>query len=201
MARDEARKAAKAKAEAPRCIETPQISITGVIDEDKVRSFLDQLKSAEKAGGDVAMDLTTLGGDAEMARRFVLEIDRARKRLAIPGRRFSFLGKTVVYSAGVTIMCAFPNEDRWLTGDAVLLIHCRQLDKTIKIEGPMRASVAEVDALRAQIENGLRLEDAHFERLIGGSDISLEELREKALYNWYLTAEQALERGLVAGIV
>jgi hypothetical protein len=28
----------------------------------------------------------------------------------------------------------------------------------------------------------------------------MEELREKALHNWYLSGEEALERGLIAGI-
>jgi hypothetical protein len=33
------------------------------------------------------------------------------------------------------------------------------------------------------------------------SDIGLDELWEKALYNWYLTAEEAVRRGLVENIV
>ena len=182
----------------PKILERPTLAITGEIDGARTREFLDALGEAEKGEGDLALQLTTLGGDAEMARRIVLEIGLARKRT---GRRFLFLGKTVVYSAGVTIMSAFPREDRWLTSDAVVLIHCRHLEKKIEISGPMRASLPEIDAVRAQIENGLKLEKENFERLIAGSDISFDEIWEKSERNWYLTAEEALERGLVAGIV
>jgi ATP-dependent protease ClpP protease subunit len=162
-----------------------------------VEKFLDQLRDAEIAGGDVAMELTTLGGDAELGRRLVLEIENARARLA---GRFLFLGKTAVYSAGATIMSAFPRADRWLSADAVVMIHCRKLEKTIEISGPMRASLPEIDALRSQILTGLRLEERSFQRLIQGTNIALEELCDKALHNWYLPAEDAVRLGLVAGI-
>lgn len=182
----------------PKILDRPPLSLTGEIDAQRTREFLDALRNAEDGEGDLALEVTTLGGDAEMARRIVLEIGLARKRT---GRRFLFLGKTVVYSAGVTIMSAFPKEDRWLTEEAVLLIHCRQLDKKVEISGPMRSSLPELDAVRNQIENGLMLEKRNFSRLIDGSDISFEELWGKAESNWYLTAEEALKRGLIAGIM
>jgi ATP-dependent protease ClpP protease subunit len=192
MARDET-----AKAPPPAILARPQISLVGDIDKYSVERFLDQLGEAESAGGDVAMELTTLGGDAELARRIVLEIDNARARLA---GRFLFLGKTVVYSAGATIMSAFPRRDRWLARDAMLMIHCRKLDKTVEIAGPLRSSLPQVEALASQMKAGLALEEENFRRLIEGSDLGLDELLGKALCNWYLTAEQALARGLVAGI-
>jgi|ERR1044072_1837523 hypothetical protein len=192
MARDEA-----AKAAVPDILARPQISLVGDIDKFSVERFLDQLGEAEKAGGDVAMELTTLGGDAELARRIVLEIDNARARLA---GRFLFLGKTVVYSAGTTIMSAFPRSDRWLARDAMLMIHCRKLDKTVEIAGPLRSSLPQVEALASQMKAGLALEEENFRRLIEGSDIALDELLGKALCNWYLSAEDALARRLVAGI-
>jgi ATP-dependent protease ClpP protease subunit len=198
MSRDDSNPRSDRKA-LPQCLAAPQISIVGEIDADLVRSFLDQLSDAEKNAaesddGAIAMELTTLGGDAELARRMVLEIEAARKRLK---HRFLFVGKTVVYSAGATIMSAFPRADRYLTADATLLIHCRQLEKTIEIDGPIRASLAKLEALKAEIEMGLRLEETNFRSLIEGSDIDLDELLEKALYNWYLTAEEAARRGLV----
>src|SRR4051794_7464829 len=100
-----------ADSEAPAILANPQISLIGDIGEVTVGRFLDQLRQAEQAGGDIALEITTLGGDPEMARRIVLEIDRARARMT---GRFVFLGKTVVYSAGATIMSAFPRKDRWL---------------------------------------------------------------------------------------
>jgi ATP-dependent protease ClpP protease subunit len=192
MARDE-------RAPAPPAIlKAPQISLVGDIDKFSVERFLDTLSGAEKAGGDIVLEVTTHGGDAEMARRIVLEIEDARRRLA---GRFLFLGKTVVYSAGITIMSAFPVRDRWLARDAMLMIHGRKLEKTIELSGPMRASVPMVEALLAQMQTGLAQEDEGFRRLIHGSDIALEEVRGKALHNWYLTAAEALSRGLVGGIV
>jgi ATP-dependent protease ClpP protease subunit len=132
-----------------------------------------------------------------MARRIVLEVQNARRRLS---GRFLFLGKTVVYSAGATIMSAFPKADRWFAADAMLMIHCRKLDKTVELSGPIRASLPLIEALQNQIETGVALEDRNFRRLIEGSNVTIDEISERALYNWYLDAEQALARGLIAGI-
>lgn len=169
----------------PQVLEQPQISLLGDIDKFSVERFLGQLAKAEQAGGDIALELTTLGGDADLARRIVLEVDRARARCK---GRFLFLGKTTVYSAGATIMSAFPCRDRWLTQDTMLMIHGRKLEERI-------------EALLAQLNLGVALEEENFRRLVAESSISLDELREKALHNWYLDAAEARERGLIAGIL
>jgi ATP-dependent protease ClpP protease subunit len=187
-----------ARPEPPRCLASPQISLIGEVNQAMVEKFLGQLREAEATGEDIAVEISTPGGDAELGRRLLLEVELARSRI---DRRFVFLGKTHVYSAGVTLMSAFPPEDRYLTRDTVLLIHCRQLDKTVEISGPMRSSIPKLRALHEQMEIGIRLEEANFRQLIEGSDISFEEVCEKALCNWYLPAEDALKRGLVAGIV
>lgn len=192
MARDEA-----ASTTAPHVLASPQVSLVGEIDKFTVERFLDQLHAAEKAGGDIAVEVTTLGGDPEMARRIVLEAQCARKRI---DGRLLFLGKTVVYSAGITIMCGFCKADRWLASDAMLMIHGRKLDKTVEISGPIRSSLPQIQALQAQIETGIALEDENFRRLIEGSDVSFEEISGRSLSNWYLTADEAVKRGLVAGI-
>jgi ATP-dependent protease ClpP protease subunit len=193
MPRDEQARSAAA----PPVLARPQISLVGDIDKFSVENFLDRLRAAEKAGGDVALELTTIGGDPEMARRLVLEIEDARARIE---GRFLFLGKTVVYSAGVSIMAAFPRADRWLSRDAMLMIHGRKLDKTVEVSGPMRSSLPQVEALHAQIKTALALEEEGFRRLIEGSDVAMAELLEKAAGNWYLSAREALERRLVGGI-
>lgn len=162
------------------------------------KDLRDRLLDLDQGSDTVAVEMTTLGGDAEMARRMVLDIDQARERLA--PRRLVFIGKTVVYSAGVTVMSAFPREDRFLTADAMLLIHCRQLEKTVEIQGPMRASLPEVEALLHQMKTGIDLETRNFERLVAGSQVKLDDLFGKALYNWYVPADEALVLGLVAGI-
>lgn len=177
----------------------PQIRLLGEVNENMLLTLLDGLAEAEGGSGPLAIEVTTLGGDAEIGRRIVLELDLARERLQ--GRRLVFIGKTIVYSAGTTIMSAFPREDRFLSDDAVLLIHTRQLERTVDLSGPIRASLPLVNAVCEQLKLGVRLEEEGFERLIAGSDIVMEELLDKALHNWYVTTDEALERGLVAAIV
>ena len=52
-----------------------------------------------------------------------------------------------------------------------------------------------------QLETGVALEEDNFRRLIEGSDVTMDELLEKALYNWYVPAEEACKRGLAAGLL
>lgn len=174
------------------------IALTGEVSERMARDLTDQLRDAEDNGEPLVIEVTTIGGDAEMARRMVVDIDRARERLK---RRLVFLGTAVVYSAGTTIMSAFPRADRFLHQDAMVMIHCRQLAKTVELDGPIRPSKPKIEALLHQIDVGLELETRNFEQLIAGSDISLAELRVKALYNWYLTAQEARDRGLVGTVI
>jgi hypothetical protein len=83
----------------------------------------------------------------------------------------------------------------------MLLIHCRQLKQTMELEGPLRSLLPKLTAMVHQLKTGIGLEEENFRRLIEGSDVSMDELLEKALYNWYVPAEEACERGLVAGII
>jgi ATP-dependent protease ClpP protease subunit len=176
----------------------PQVSLTGEVGKEMLASLLEQLAKVDPGPEPVVIEMTTLGGDAEFGRRMALELGLARRRLT--PRRLVFLGKTVVYSAGITAMSAFPCADRYLTRDAMLLIHVRQLEKTVEVQGPMRASLPQLESLCEQIKSGMKLEERDFRRLIEGSRVTMDELTERALYNWYLTAEDALERGLIAGI-
>ena len=182
----------------PAGILAPQVSLLGTVDDKMVRSMLDQLAEVPDGDDPVTLEVTTLGGDAEMGRRAMLEVDLARERLK--PRRFVFLGKSVVYSAGVTMMAGFPREDRFLASDAMLLIHCRQLDEDLKLSGPIRSSLPKLRSKCHEIETGVELEEEGFRRLIEGSEVSMDELLEKALYNWYVPAEEAVRLGLVAGI-
>jgi ATP-dependent Clp protease protease subunit len=45
------------------------------------------------------------------------------------------------------------------------------------------------------------VEDEGFAELIVGSAVSLDDIRRKSYGGWYLSAVQALELGLVAGLV
>lgn len=176
----------------------PQISLMGQVDDTMAKELRDKLREQEEGEGPVVLEITTPGGDAEIVRRMILDVDDARERIA--PRPLLFYGKSMVYSAGVTLMAAFPREDRYLSEDAMLLIHCRQLTKTVELDGPIRGSMPKIEALLHQLETGVELETENFKRLIEGSEVPLDRLLEKALYNWYVPAAEAVELGLVAGI-
>jgi len=98
-------------------------------------------------------------------------------------------------------MAGFRREDRWMDRHGVLMIHCRKLTKTLELSNFLKAERPRVEALLAEIDLGIKVQTWGFEELIAGSDVELGELEEKAQENWYLTAEQALQRGLIAGVV
>ncbi|QDM40873.1 peptidase S14 [Altererythrobacter sp. TH136] len=200
MARDDHRQTGADHANgAPKATAPADISLVGSIDEVMAEKLRDMLNQTEDGDEPLIIDMTTLGGDPEMARRMIAEVDAARKRLN--GRRLVFVGKTVVYSAGCTFMAAFPPEDRYLTSDTTLLIHCRQLQQTIELDGPIRMLLPKLEAMIHQLDTGIELERDNFQRLIDHTDVKMDELLEKALYNWYVGAEEAAARKLVAGIV
>ncbi|KLK93806.1 hypothetical protein AA309_07255 [Microvirga vignae] len=53
----------------------------------------------------------------------------------------------------------------------------------------------------AELEKGIQLEQQGFSELIADTDVSEEEIRKYAETNWYLTADEALRRKLVAGLL
>lgn len=160
-------------------------------------SFHRQMDAASNDDA-VVVELMTFGGDADVGRRLALEIRLAQKHC---GRTFYFVGKTVVYSAGVMIMAAFPQANRCLTNDTVLLIHDRRMEKQVNLSGPLSASIVIARAALSQLEIGIQLEQEGFAALIAGSDITQHEINRLAATNWYLTAEEALNRKLVASLL
>lgn len=160
--------------------------------------WLDALNGARSGSGPLVLELGTTGGDAEIGRRMAEDVRLFRQKT---GRRALFLGRTTVYSAGVTIMAGFPREDRWLSRDTGLMIHGRKLQKTVDLDGPLRTERPRVEAVLAEIDEGLRIERAGFEQLIAGSTVTLEELERETIGDWYLTAQAALERRLIAGLI
>lgn len=174
----------------------PDIRLLGSIDEAMVQRFLDQAGAAQ---GDkpLVLELSTMGGDAETARRLAEEIALLRQ-----AREVFFLGKTYVYSAGITVMAAVPSTHRFLTPDTILLVHERRMERTVQLSGALRSAVAVARDLLAELEVGQLLERRGFEQLAAGSQLSADELLQHVLEkDWYLTAEEALELELVAGIV
>lgn len=175
----------------------PQVRLWGVVDDAMLRR-LHELIDADDSDGPLVIELSTNGGDADAGRRIAMDVRFLSERL---GRRILFLGVSTVYSAGVTVMAAFPPEDRFLTSDAVLLIHCRRMDQQVELRGSLRVCRQKVEELRAQVEIGEALEREGFAELVRGTQMSLEEVLQRCDCNWYLTAQEALARGLVAGVV
>ena len=176
----------------------PHVRLIGVVDYELVRSLAHQLSHIPEDLEEVVIELTTPGGDADLARRMQHEIEswQARQRA-----RLLFLGVSQVHSAGVTFMASFPPGNRYLTRDTILLIHGRRLERRIELSGPLRGTLAHLRSLTHQVELGIALEEEGFEQLIRGSDIGFDEIVHHSRFNWYLRAEEALERGLVAGLL
>jgi len=187
-----------ASAVAPPELAKPQVRLDGSVGDVMLHAFRDALGAAEEGDGPVVIELSTMGGDADTGRLIATDIRLFRERT---GRRTIFFGKAVVYSAGVTIMAAVPREDRWLSRRTSLLIHCRSLNKTLQLDGALALERVRLEAVLAEIDVGIKLEEDGFRELIAGSDVGMDELLERARSNWYLDADEALDRGLIGGVV
>ena len=175
-----------------------RIRLVGDVDFAMYERFRDQLSAASRSGL-LVIELSTLGGDPEIAR--VMGEDVRFESEVTPERRLVFLGKAAVYSAGATFMSFFAPENRYLARGTRLMIHERKLDKTIQLLGPLTTCVATVKALLNEIEQSVAIQDEGFENLVRGSRVSVEEVRRRAPENWYLEAKQAQSLGLVRGVI
>ncbi len=147
----------------------------------------------------LVLELSTQGGNADIGRRIALELQLWQQH---GGRELYFFGKSFVYSAGVTIMSAFPVNRRFITSETLLLIHERKLKKTIELNGALRGCLAQVNDVIAEIESGQMLEREGFAQLVNGTLLTLEQLEKKVLTkDWYLTAQESLDLQLVGGLV
>ena len=117
------------------------------------------------------------------------------------GRTICFLGKAAVYSAGATFMASFPVADRYMTKDSSLLIHERQISKTINLSGPLRRCTDQLKAALHEIEHSMRIEEEGFRQIVEGSSVEFEEARDKAPDNWYIPCEEAKKLGLIADVI
>lgn len=177
---------------------SPSILLSGTVDYDMYRAFRDQLAQAP-ATGLVAIELSTLGGDPEVARMMGEDV-RFHSDLS-PERRFVFLGKAAIYSAGTTFMSFFATPNRYLTRGARLMIHERKLTKTLEISGPLTSCIATVKATLNEIEASIIIQNEGFENLIRGSQVTMDEVLQRAPSNWYIEANEALALGLVAAVI
>jgi len=178
--------------------DSPAIRLSGTIDYAMYQSFRDQLDAAPD-GSLVVVTLSTLGGDPEVARMMGEDV-RFHSELA-PRRRIVFLGKAAIYSAGTTFMGFFARENRYLTRGTRLMIHERQMSKQLNIEGPLTTCVATLRAALNEIESSIEIQNEGFANVIRGSDVTMDEVLEKAPSNWYVEATEALRRGLIEGVI
>ena len=176
---------------------TPNVCLHGEVNEAMLARWIELTLPLRGGKGPLILELSTVGGDAEVGRRIADDVRLLREA----GSSVRFVGKTVVYSAGATIMGGFLRAERWLARDAVVMIHGRKLSKSLTFEKALRAERPGVEALLAEIDQGIRIERVEFGKIIEGSDITMEEIEARTIANWYLSAEEALKRRLIAGIL
>ncbi|KST60553.1 peptidase S14 [Methylobacterium sp. GXS13] len=182
----------------PTAFRSPAVLLSGPVDYDMYKEFRRQF--AEAAERDiVVIELSTLGGDPEVARMMGEDI-RYHTEMN-PERRFVFLGKAAIYSAGTTFMSFFARPNRYLTRGTRLMIHERKMDKQLHVQGPLTTCIAAVKATLHEIECSIVIQNEGFSNLIQGSDVTLNEVLEKAPANWYLEAEEAKRRGLIEAVI
>ena len=182
----------------PTAFRAPAVLLSGPVDYDMYKDFRRQLGAASDREI-VVVELTTLGGDPEVARMMGEDI---RFNTAMdPNRRFVFLGKAAIYSAGTTFMSFFARPNRYLTCGTRLMIHERKMNKQLQVQGPLTTCIASVKATLNEILCSIEIQNEGFSNLIQGSDVSLDEVLEKAPANWYLEAEEAKRRGLIEAVI
>jgi len=176
----------------------PAILLSGTVDYEMYGTFRDALGKAPPSGL-VVIELTTLGGDPEVAR--ILGEDVRFQGQVAPERRFVFLGKAAVYSAGTTFMSFFAPENRYLTRGTRLMIHERKMDKHLHVEGPLTTCIAGLEATLNEIRESIAIQNEGFENLVRGTKVTMDEVLRRAPSNWYVEANDALNMGLIAGII
>ena len=176
----------------------PAILLSGSVDYDMYRDFRRQLDQASQQNL-VVIELSTLGGDPEVARMMGEDI-RFHSDIT-PDRRFVFLGKAVIYSAGTTFMSFFARWNRYLTPGTRLMIHERKLSKELKLNGPLTTCVASVKAALNEIECSIEMQNEGFANLIRGSRVTMDEVLRRAPSNWYIEAEEAQALGLIEAVI
>ncbi len=176
----------------------PAILLCGEVGYDLYDSFRQKLAAAPQTGL-VVVEMTTLGGDPEVARMMGEDV-RFHSQVE-PERRFVFLGKAAVYSAGATFMGFFARENRYLTRGTRLMIHERKLEKALEINGPLTTTLASAKALVHEIEHSILIQNEGFESLIAGSSVTMDDLLRRAPSNWYIEANEAAGLGLVESVI
>ncbi len=175
----------------------PNIRLTGHVDYDMYDSFREQLAACPETGP-LALAMTTLGGDPEVARTIGDDIRLLREH---DNREILFLGKVAVYSAGATFMAGFPIANRYLTKATRIMIHERSIVRSLEMSGPLRGTLAKVTQTLHEIEQSIAIEEEGFRAIVEGSRVDFAEVREKAPRAWYIDCHEAVRLGLIAGVI
>ena len=176
----------------------PAIMLAGPVDYDMYRAFKEQFGAVPDAPL-VVVELSTLGGDPEVARMMGEDIRYASEMS--PERRLVFLGKAAIYSAGTTFMSFFARHNRYLTRGTRLMIHERKMSKTLMVEGPLTTCTASLRATLNEVECSIAIQNEGFENLVKGSKVKIDEVLRRAPENWYIEAEEAEKLGLIEGVL
>ncbi len=181
----------------PSAFGRPAVLLSGAVDYDMYKTFRSQFDAAD--GPLIVVTLSTLGGDPEVARMMGEDVRYASEQA--PERRFVFLGKTAIYSAGTTFMSFFKRENRYLTRGTRLMVHERKLSKTLTLEGPLTTCIANVKATLNEIEASIAIQNEGFASLIQGSSVTIDDVLRRAPNNWYIEAEEARQLGLIESVL
>jgi len=182
----------------PQDFEDPAIRLAGYVDHGMYIHFKERLAVAPEEGL-VVVEISTLGGDPEIARMMGEDI-RFHSEMR-PARRLVFLGKTAVYSAGATFMGFFATENRYLARGTRIMIHERIITKDIRLQGPLSTCIAPLKAALNEIEASIKIQNEGFANLVMGSQVTLEEVLKRAPENWYLEANEAAALGLITAVL
>ena len=175
----------------------PQVQLAGPVDDRMYATFKNQVGNAQ-GDGPLVVAITTLGGDPEMARAMADDIRLIRE---YTGRETLFLGKVAVYSAGATFMAGFPADKRFLTRNTRIMLHERQMQSTLQLNGPLNTLRPTLEAKLAEIEDSIRIQDEGFRALVAGTGVTFDQLKGKAQSAWYIEATEARDLGLVLDII
>ena len=178
----------------PADFRSPAIFLAGVVDYAMYNSFRDQLGRAPEKGL-VVVELSTLGGDPEVARMMGEDVYHSDlKPDRHPGKSGDLLGRN-------TFMSFFARDNRYLTRGTRLMIHERKLSKTLQIDGPLTTCVATVKATLNEIEASIAIQNEGFKNLIAGSNVTMEQVLQRSPCNWYIESQEALALGLIRGVL
>lgn len=178
----------------------PDIRLTGAVSDSMADHFSAAAeKLAAEKEGPWLVELSTLGGDADAARRIACELRLLRET---QGRDIYFLGKACVYSAGVTVMTGFAKDRRWLARGTALLVHERSITETLELKGkPVSFCRQALRNLSAQLDAADRLQQEGFAALAADFLLDAAEIAQRAAACWYLDANDAVEYGFAQGLV